>query len=406
MQRDRPCTRIFSSPLNGKPKFGAAQRDGTAAAACLRAFAQPAAARRAFAQPAAARLCIRPRGCEQAACIRRASAVHPESGCKRGAGSGFRIRRCACIRIPDAKAAPDPGCRHRIPGQRFQPTAKTRRALKKHPRFCSYSPFQKRKMQLAQNKATNPSAALRQKAQGPCCDGDDGRTATAAPPPRNPASAPATRPTQPPASSRSRKATHQGRREGERERFRCLGLPRGGPAGTPTGTRERERKSDGKGEEMQGRTHFLSLSLSHAQTNKDSTDAKTDTAHRGSRGPPRRTHKERNTHTRSQKHAHAHAHAHAQPETTHAHIPRHAERRRERETHTHSTRSTRDGWVGRTAGRRKNRCATRAVNAPAGWRDNNTNMHTHLRLAAAPTDAHAFCTEAASPGARCGQQRT
>ena len=35
--------------------------------------------------------------------------------------------------------------------------------------------------------------------------------------------------------------------------------------------------------------------------------------------------------------------------------------------------------MGRTAGRRKNRCAMRAVNAPAGWRDNNTNMHTHLR---------------------------
>ena len=49
--------------------------------------------------------------------------------------------------------------------------------------------------------------------------------------------------------------------------------------------------------------------------------------------------------------------------------------------------------------------ATRAAHARAGGRDNNTNTHTHthLRLAAAPTDAHAFCTEAASPGARCGQ---
>ena len=70
---------------NGKPKFRAAQGDVTAAAACLRAFAQPAAARRALA----ALPYTRPRGRPR---------IGPSQTARAGVGDATR-RSIVCSRL-------------------------------------------------------------------------------------------------------------------------------------------------------------------------------------------------------------------------------------------------------------------------------------------------------------------
>ena len=166
-----------------------------------------------------------------------------------------------------------------------------------------------------------------------------------------------------------------------------LDLPRGRPAGTPTGTRERERKSDGKGEERQGRTHFLSLSLPCTDKQRQHRCKDRHGTQRVKRSTTADAQREKHTHAKPE----TRTRTRTRTRTARNNARTHTEARRatERERHTHTARARvvrgMDGWVGRRGDEKTGAQCVRSMRLRAGATTTQTCTHTCGRPLRPPT---------------------